>query len=61
LLYRILYFFHALNIVIVAHAIIKEGSAVPDIDINRPIERQQLFVADPKTHTYEEEESDVEN
>jgi phage-related protein len=59
--YRILYFFHGRNIAIVAHAIIKEGSAVPDVDINRAIERQQLFVANPKTHTYEEEEPDVEN
>jgi phage-related protein len=59
--YRILYFFHGRNVAIVAHAIIKEGAAVPDIDINRAIERQQLFVADPVTHTYEEEEPDVEN
>jgi phage-related protein len=33
--YRILYFFHGRNIAIIAHAIIKEGSAVPDVDINR--------------------------
>ena len=36
----------------------KEGSAVPDVDINRAIERQQLFVADPAIHTYEEEQLD---
>jgi hypothetical protein len=59
--YRILYFFHGRNVAIVAHAIIKEGSAVPDVDIDRAIERQLLFVADPETHTYEEENPDVEN
>jgi hypothetical protein len=56
-----LYFFHGRNIAIVAHAIVKEDSAVPDVDINRAIERQQLFIADPATHTYEEEEPNVEN
>jgi hypothetical protein len=38
----------------VAHAIVKKGEAVPDIEIDRAIERRQLFVADPEAHTYEE-------
>lgn len=59
--YRILYFFHGRNIAIIAHAIVKEDSAVPDVDINRAIERQQLFIADPTTHTYEEEQTDGED
>jgi phage-related protein len=59
--YRILYFFHGQNIAIIAHAIVKEDSAVPDVDIDRAIERQQLFIADPTTHTYEEEQPDDEN
>ena len=59
--YRILYFFHGSNIAIIAHAIVKEGSAVPDVDINRAIERQQLFITDPANHTYEEERSNGEN
>jgi phage-related protein len=54
--YRILYFFHGRNIAIIAHAIVKEGSAVPDIDIERAIERQRLFTANPEIHTYEEDE-----
>jgi phage-related protein len=58
--YRILYFFHGRNIAIIAHAIVKEDAAVPDLDIDRAIERQRLFVADPAPHTYEEE-SDGEN
>ena len=59
--YRILYFFHGRNIAIIAHAIVKEGSAVPDVDMNRAIERQQLFITDPANHTYEEERSNGEN
>ena len=59
--YRILYFFHGRNIAIIAHAIVKEGSAVPDAEIERAIERQQLFIADPATHTYAEEQKDDEN
>ena len=59
--YRILYFFHGRNIAIIAHSIVKEDSAVPDIEIERAIERQQLFIADPATHTYQEEQPDGEN
>lgn len=59
--YRILYFFHGRNIAIVAHAIIKEDAEVPDIDINRAINRQRLFISDPANYTYEEEKADVEN
>jgi phage-related protein len=53
--YRILYFFHGQNIAILAHAIIKEESAVPDIDIERAINRKNLFVENPEIHTYTEE------
>lgn len=59
--YRILYFFHGRNIAILAHAITKEEAAVPDIDIERAIERKRLFVENPETHTYVEEEEDGEN
>ncbi|WP_309736949.1 type II toxin-antitoxin system RelE/ParE family toxin [Chamaesiphon sp. OTE_75_metabat_556] len=59
--YRILYFFHGRNIAIIAHAIVKEDAAVPDVDIDRAIERQCLFVADPTKHTYQEEQPDGEN
>ncbi len=53
--------FHGRNIAIIAHAIVKEDSAVPDVDINRAIDRQQLFIADPVTHTYTEEQPDEQN
>ncbi|MGI8504097.1 MAG: type II toxin-antitoxin system RelE/ParE family toxin [Hassallia sp.] len=59
--YRILYFFHGRNIAILAHAITKEEAAVPDIDIERAIQRKRLFVENPETHTYVEEEEDGEN
>ncbi len=59
--YMILYFCHGRNIAIIAHAIVKEDSAVPDVEIERAIERQQLFIADPATHTYQEEQPDGEN
>lgn len=59
--YRILYFFHGRNIAILAHAITKEEAAVPDINIERAIERKRLFVENPETHTYVEEEEDGEN
>jgi phage-related protein len=59
--YRILYFLHGQNIAIVAHALVKEDAAVPDVDINRAIERQQLFIANPETHTYQEKAADGEN
>jgi phage-related protein len=52
--YRILYFFEGQNVAIVAHAIVKKVEAVTDIEIDRAIERRQLFVADPEAHTYEE-------
>lgn len=61
--YRILYFFHGQNIAILAHAIIKEESVVPDIDIERAISRKNLFVENPEAFTYIEgkEENNEEN
>jgi phage-related protein len=59
--YRILYFFHGQNVAIVAHTIVKKGSEVPDKDIDRAIERQQRFIADPETHTYAEEPASDQN
>lgn len=59
--YRILYFFHGQNVAIIAHAITKEESAVPNIDIERAIERRKLFVENPDAHTYVEEEENGEN
>jgi len=49
--YRILYFFTGKNVAVLSQGITKEG-AVPDVAINRAIERKERFEADPKAHTY---------
>ncbi|MCP6761852.1 MAG: type II toxin-antitoxin system RelE/ParE family toxin [Fischerella sp. CENA71] len=59
--YRILYFFHGQNVAILTHAITKEQSAVPAIDIERAIKRKHLFEEDSDTHTYVEEEENGED
>jgi putative component of toxin-antitoxin plasmid stabilization module len=51
--FRLLYFFHGQNVVILAHGLTKEG-AVPDIEIERAIRRKLIFEADPENHIYEE-------
>jgi phage-related protein len=50
--YRILYFFQGQNIAILAHAIVKESAAVPNIDIERAIVRKRQLEADPSLHIY---------
>jgi len=49
--YRILYFFSGRNVVVVSHGIMKE-SVVPDVEIDRAIDRKQRFTANPDAHTY---------
>lgn len=53
--YRILYFFHGQNLVLLTHGLEKEGK-VPDIEIDRAIERKSKFEAKPEDHSYEEGE-----
>lgn len=53
--YRILYFFHGRNVAVLAHSIIKKGSAVPDSDIDKALERKVRFEKNPERHTYQEE------
>lgn len=54
--YRILYFFHGQNVVVLAHSIVKEEDRVPDIDIERAIAQRELFTTNPETYTYLEPE-----
>ncbi|AFY43494.1 type II toxin-antitoxin system RelE/ParE family toxin [Nostoc sp. PCC 7107] len=56
--YRILYFFHGQNVAILAHAIIKEDTSVPPIDIERAIARKLVFEKNPEVHTYVKEQRD---
>jgi phage-related protein len=51
---RILYFFHGVELVILAHGLMKEKE-VPDVDIERAVERRQRFIAAPNKHTLREE------
>jgi phage-related protein len=53
--YQLLYFFHGRNVAIVAHGIIKRGSAVPDVDIDRAARRKRQFQQNPGAHTYQGE------
>jgi phage-related protein len=52
--YRILYFFHGREVVVLAHALTKEDE-IPRADIECAIQRMKLFKTDPKAHTYERE------
>lgn len=51
--YRILYFFHGQNVVILAHGLTKEDE-VPDAEIERALRRKEAFEQNPKLHLYEE-------
>jgi phage-related protein len=59
--YRILYFFQGQNVAILAQAIIKPHSAVPNVEIDRAIRRKQLFEIDPNRHTHTIEIDDDQN
>lgn len=56
--YRILYFFYGQNVVILAHAIIKEDNEVPDRDIELALTSKDLFVLNPEIYTYVEPEEE---
>ena len=55
--YRILYFFHGRDMVVLAHALTKEGK-VPPVEIGRALERKQDFERDPAAHTHHEDTHD---
>lgn len=50
--YRILYFFHGKNVIILSHGLIKERKVL-DVEINKAIERKLKYENDPESHTYE--------
>lgn len=54
--YRILYFFHGRDMVVLSHGITKE-SKVPEKEIERAIQHKKAFEKDPKSHTYAEKSS----
>lgn len=58
--YRLLYFFHGQNVAVIDHGIIKEQSKVPDVDLERALERKRRFEENPSAHTFKEEIDDEE-
>lgn len=56
--YRIFYFFHGRNIAVLGHAIVKQGSSVPPVEIERAFQHKRQFEVDPSAHTYEGEVAD---
>ena len=52
--YRILYFFHRQEVVVISHGITKQQAEVPSSEIERAIERRREFAANPARHTCEE-------
>ena len=51
--YRILYFFHGRQVVVLAHALTKED-AIPVIDIQRALARKAQLEKAPRQHIYED-------
>ena len=49
--YRLLYFFHGREIIMLAHGLIKEDT-VPNQDINRALQYKKAFEIDPVSHTF---------
>lgn len=52
--YRMLYFFHGRQALVISHGITKQEAAVPQTEIERARRRKQVFEADPARHTYKE-------
>jgi len=52
--FRLLYFFHGREAVVLSHGVTKE-QAVSDDEINRGVQRKVKFLRDPSRHTCEEE------
>jgi putative component of toxin-antitoxin plasmid stabilization module len=51
--YRVLYCFHGRNVAVLLHAFTKEG-AIPDIELQRALDRRRLLQIDPMTHIQED-------
>jgi phage-related protein len=54
--YRMLYFFHGREVVVVSHGLVKER-IVPAREIDLAMRRKAKFAVNPDKHTYEMEES----
>ena len=52
--YRILYFFHGQEAVVLSHGLTKQQAEVPPGEIAEALRRKRAFEADPKGHTHKE-------
>ena len=52
--YRILYFFHGREVVVLSHGISKQQAVVPPKEIDRAVVRKRAVVAASKKHAYGE-------
>jgi phage-related protein len=53
--YRLLYFFHGREAVVLSHGISKQQLKVPHWEIEAAKARKERFLHDPDRHTYEEQ------
>jgi len=52
--YRVLYFFHGRQMVVLSHGFSKQQAKVPEKEIKTAIRRQKAFQELPERHTYKE-------
>lgn len=52
--YRILYFFHGRQLVVLSHGFSKQQSRVPDSEMKLAVLRRKRFTESPNRHTYRE-------
>jgi phage-related protein len=52
--YRILYFFHGREAVVLSHGIVKQQAEVPAREIELAVRRKAQFLARPERHTHTE-------
>ena len=51
--FRVLYFFHGRDTVVISHGFSKQGDKVPPREIKRAINNMMAFTKDPAKHTFE--------
>lgn len=52
--YRVLYFFHGRQVVVLSHGFSKQQAKVPEKEIKSAIRRRKSFEESPDRHTYKE-------
>jgi phage-related protein len=52
--YRMLYFFHGREAVVVSHGVMKQRPDIPAQEIDLALKRREAFTKDPVAHSHEE-------